>query len=39
MNDAAKVMNIDFVDHIICGDPALDPNGQGYYSFNEAGFL
>ena len=39
MKQAAETMNIDFLDHIIIGDKDVDPEGGGYYSFNEAGII
>lgn len=37
LKECGKLMNIELVDHVICGDPKSDPNGTGYYSFQEAG--
>jgi DNA repair protein RadC len=39
LREAAKVIGIDLHDHIIIGDKAHDPQGIGYYSFNEAGLI
>lgn len=36
---AAKSLDIDLLDHVIVGEVAVDPNGQGYYSFRQAGLL
>ena len=30
---AAKIIGIDLIDHIIIGQPELDPEGYGFYSF------
>jgi DNA repair protein RadC len=35
--DAAKVMQIDLVDHVVIGTKEDDPTGLGYFSFREAG--
>lgn len=39
LRQSAEVLNVDLLDHIIIGDPTSDPNGKGYYSFNEAGLI
>lgn len=39
LREAAKVIGIDLIDHIIVGDAARDPNRLGYYSFNDAGLV
>lgn len=39
LRDAAKVVCIDLLDHVIVGRAATDPAGQGYYSFRAAGVL
>lgn len=39
LRDAAKVVGIDFIDHIIIGRPEADPTGLGYFSFVSAGLL
>ncbi len=39
LRDAAKIVCIDLLDHVIVGRAAVDPNGQGYYSFRSAGIL
>ena len=39
LRDAAKVIDIQLLDHVICGDIESDPNGKGYYSFREAGLV
>jgi DNA repair protein RadC len=36
---AAEPCEIRLHDHVILGDPALDPLGLGYYSFRRGGFL
>jgi len=39
LREAAKALDIDLLDHVICGDAKADPRGLGYYSFREAGVL
>jgi DNA repair protein RadC len=39
LREAAKVIGIDMIDHIIVGEVAKDPNRLGYYSFNDAGLV
>lgn len=39
LREAARTIGIDLLDHIIVGNPAVDPRGQGFYSFHEAGLL
>ena len=39
LRDAAKIIDIDLLDHVIVGDAKADPRGMGYYSFRESGVL
>lgn len=39
LREASKALDIDLLDHVVCGDPKADPRGLGYYSFREAGVL
>lgn len=39
LRESAKVIGIDLLDHIIVGHPKHDPQGLGYYSFNDAGLV
>ena len=39
LREAAKTVDIELVDHVIIGRATADANGQGYYSFREAGFF
>ncbi|HAV13476.1 MAG TPA: hypothetical protein DCX06_08320 [Opitutae bacterium] len=39
LREAAKVIGIDLLDHIIVGSRTSDPQGIGHYSFNEAGLI
>jgi len=37
LRECGTLMNIQLIDHLICGDSKSDPQGLGYYSFNDAG--
>ena len=39
LRDAAKIIDIDLLDHVIVGDPKADPRTFGYYLFRESGVL
>lgn len=39
LREAAKVIQLDLLDHVIVGQQEHDPAGSGYYSFAEAGLL
>jgi len=39
LREAAKIIGIDLIDHIVVGEAAKDPNRLGYYSFNDAGLV
>jgi DNA repair protein RadC len=39
LRDAARLIDIALIDHVIVGTPAADPIGKGYYSFREAGVM
>ncbi|MGJ8639658.1 MAG: RadC family protein [Opitutaceae bacterium] len=39
LREAAKVVGIDLLDHIVVGSKANDPQGMGYYSFNDSGLI
>ena len=39
LREAAKVVQLDLLDHVIIGQNAHDPGGSGYYSFAESGLL
>ena len=39
IRDAAKVMDIELLDHVIVGAKEDDPQMRGYFSFREAGIL
>ena len=37
--DASKCVDLDFHDHVIIGEKTKCPDGLGYYSFSENGFM
>ena len=39
LRDASKVVQIDLLDHIVMGEPSVDPRNLGYYSFHDAGMI
>lgn len=39
LREAAKVVQLDLLDHVIIGQSDHDPGGNGYYSFAESGLL
>ena len=39
LREAAKTVDIDFIDHVILGHADCDPLNLGYYSFRSAGLL
>ena len=39
VRDAARAVEISFLDHLILGDKRFDEAGRGYYSFKDAGLL
>jgi len=39
VREAAKTVDIDFLDHVIVGRTETDPPGRGGYSFRAAGLL
>jgi DNA repair protein RadC len=39
LREAARAVDITFIDHVIAGRPAADPTGRGYFSFREAGLI
>lgn len=39
LREAAKIMDIKLMDHIIIGNPEIDPMKRGFYSFREMGIL
>ena len=39
LRDAAKAVDIEFLDHVVVGEKINDPQGCGYYSFRQAGIL
>lgn len=39
LREAAKIIDIGLLDHVIAGDTKADPLAVGYFSFREAGLL
>ena len=39
LKESARIIGIDFLDHVIMGTPAADPAGRGWYSFRTAGLV
>ena len=39
IREASNIMSIAFLDHVIIGNPALDPSAKGFYSFSEEGMV
>jgi len=39
LREAARLLEIELLDHVIVGDTKADPVGRGYFSFREAGLL
>jgi DNA repair protein RadC len=39
LREAAEIVDIDLIDHVILGHPEFDPQNLGYYSFKIAGVL
>jgi len=39
LREAAKIIDIELLDHVVIGDQKADPRACGYFSFREAGHL
>lgn len=39
LREAAAVVDLHLIDHVVIGDPVADPLGLGYYSFRASGHL
>ncbi|ADE53936.1 RadC family protein [Coraliomargarita akajimensis] len=39
LREAGKALQVELLDHVILGQPGKDPQGLGYYSFNDAGLI
>lgn len=39
LREAAKILDIELLDHVVVGTKEGDPTGRGYYSFREAGLM
>jgi DNA repair protein RadC len=39
LREASRILDIQMLDHVVCGDAKADPQRRGFYSFREAGLL
>jgi DNA repair protein RadC len=39
LREAARILDIELLDHVIVGDEKADPHRRGFYSFREAGLM
>jgi len=39
LREVARTLEIEMLDHLVCGDAKADPQGRGFYSFHEARFF
>ena len=39
LREAARILEIEMLDHVVCGDAKADPLARGFYSFREAGLI
>jgi DNA repair protein RadC len=39
LREAAKMLDLSLLDHVIVGNKSADPGGVGFYSFADAGLL
>lgn len=39
LREAAKAVDIEFMDHVVIGEKVNDPQGRGYYSFRQSGMI
>jgi len=39
LRESARILGIEFIDHVIVGRPECDPAGRGWYSFRTAGLV
>jgi DNA repair protein RadC len=39
LREAARLVDLELIDHVIIGRPSHDPRGRGYFSFREAGVV
>jgi DNA repair protein RadC len=39
LRDAANILAIDLLDHVVVGDSESDPAHKGWFSFREAGLI
>jgi DNA repair protein RadC len=39
LREAARILEIEMLDHVVVGDVKGDPHGRGFFSFKEAGLM
>lgn len=39
LNESGRMLGIELLDHVVCGQQAADPAGKGWFSFGEAGLI
>ena len=39
LREASRILDIQMLDHVVCGEAKADPQGRGFYSFREAGLM
>jgi DNA repair protein RadC len=39
LREASRILDIQMLDHVVCGEAKADPHRRGFYSFREAGLL
>ena len=39
LREAAQILEIELLDHVVVGDRHADPTGLGYFSFRTSGYL
>lgn len=39
LREASRILDIELLDHVVCGDEKAEPTGRGFFSFREAGLL
>jgi DNA repair protein RadC len=39
LREASRILDIQMLDHVVCGEVKADPQARGFYSFREAGLL
>jgi DNA repair proteins len=39
LREASRILDIQMLDHVVCGEAKADPAGRGFYSFRESGLI